>query len=44
MFGIFAWNAITCQETAARERWSTAKPLVGGILGLNPKMQEKVGG
>jgi len=42
MFGIFAWNAITCQDTASREKWTTAKPIVGGILGLSPKMQKKV--
>ena len=102
MFGIFAWNAITCQDTSSRastadadgvflliygvllliryfwgfanfrstlevqvlpfksidrgnqmwfgwcrfllqgERWTTAKPIVGGILGLSPKVQKKV--
>ena len=42
MFGIFAWNAITCQDTASREKWTKAKPIVGGILGLSPKMQKKV--
>ena len=42
MFGIFAWNAITCQDTTSREKWTTAKPIVGGILGLSPKMQKKV--
>lgn len=42
MFGIFAWNAITCQDTTSRERWTNAKPTVGGILGLSPKVQKKV--
>ena len=42
MFGIFAWNAITCQDTASRDKWTNAKPIVGGILGLSPKLQKKV--
>lgn len=42
MFGIFAWNAVTCQETASRDKWTRVKPVVGGILGLSPKTQQKV--
>lgn len=42
IFGIFTWNAITCQDTASRDKWTRAKPTVGGLLGLTPKQQEKV--
>eukprot|EP00971_Amphidinium_carterae_P147953 2932799-Amphidinium_carterae.1 len=42
MFGIFTWNAITCQDTTVRDKWSEAKPHVGGVLGLSPKEQEQV--
>ncbi|CAE7705064.1 BIP8 [Symbiodinium pilosum] len=42
MYGIFVWNAITCQDTAARDKWNAAKTVVGGILGLSPKLQQKV--
>eukprot|EP00930_Biecheleria_cincta_P069677 TRINITY_DN57388_c0_g1_i1.p1 TRINITY_DN57388_c0_g1~~TRINITY_DN57388_c0_g1_i1.p1 ORF type:complete len:1170 (+),score=273.72 TRINITY_DN57388_c0_g1_i1:67-3510(+) len=41
IYRIFAWNAVTCQDTASRERWARAKPTVGGLLGLSPKQQEK---
>lgn len=42
MFGIYAWNAVTCQDSAVRETWTAAKPHVGGILGLAPERQQKV--
>jgi len=42
IYGIFAWNAITCQDSASRDTWTRAKPHVGGILGLSEKAQEKV--
>eukprot|EP00440_Ansanella_granifera_P002393 gb/GFBE01002599.1/.p1 GENE.gb/GFBE01002599.1/~~gb/GFBE01002599.1/.p1 ORF type:complete len:1165 (+),score=322.87 gb/GFBE01002599.1/:1-3495(+) len=42
MFGIYAWNAVTCQDTASREKWTNSKETVGGVLGLSPKMQKKV--
>jgi len=42
MYGIFVWNAITCQDTAARDKWTAAKTVIGGILGLSPKVQQKV--
>ncbi|CAE7323970.1 TIC110 [Symbiodinium necroappetens] len=42
MYGIFVWNAITCQDTAARDKWTAAKAVIGGILGLSPKVQQKV--
>lgn len=42
MYGIFAWNAVTCQDTAKREIWERNKPHVGGILGLDKDQQQKV--
>lgn len=42
MYGIFAWNAVTCQEAVQRDKWERAKPHVGGILGLSLKEQAKV--
>lgn len=42
IYGIFAWNAITCQDSASRDVWQRAKPHVGGILGLSEKDMEKV--
>ncbi|CAE8644040.1 unnamed protein product, partial [Polarella glacialis] len=42
MYGIFAWNAVTCQEAASKDQWERAKPHVGGILGMSKKQQEKV--
>ncbi|CAE7623726.1 unnamed protein product [Symbiodinium sp. CCMP2456] len=29
-------------DTAARDRWTAAKSVIGGILGLSPKVQQKV--
>jgi len=42
MYGIFAWNAITCQDSGSRDKWERAKPHVGGILGLSPEDMQKV--
>lgn len=42
MYGIFAWNAKTCQDTAARASWEKARPTVGGVLGLGSEHQQKV--
>lgn len=42
MYGIYAWNAVTCQDAASKDKWQTAKPHVGGILGMSPEQQEKV--
>mmetsp|Transcript_57659 Transcript_57659/g.137145 ORF Transcript_57659/g.137145 Transcript_57659/m.137145 type:complete len:1156 (+) Transcript_57659:58-3525(+) len=42
MFGIYAWNAMTCQDTSVRDKWTDAKSHVGGILGLSMKEQEQV--
>lgn len=42
MYGIYTWNAITCQDATSRESWDRAKPIVGGVLGLSPDNQTKV--
>jgi len=42
IYGIFAWNAVTCQDGASRDVWERAKPHVGGILGLDQKKMQKV--
>merc|ERR1719203_839403 len=42
IYGIFAWNAVTCQNIEARTEWESAKPHVGGILGMSPKDMKKV--
>eukprot|EP00929_Paragymnodinium_shiwhaense_P116286 TRINITY_DN8569_c0_g1_i2.p1 TRINITY_DN8569_c0_g1~~TRINITY_DN8569_c0_g1_i2.p1 ORF type:complete len:1207 (-),score=439.76 TRINITY_DN8569_c0_g1_i2:499-4119(-) len=42
MYGIYAWNALTCQEAGTRETWSASKAHVGGILGLEAAKQQKV--
>jgi len=42
IYGIFAWNAVTCQDTASRDTWTRVKPHVGGILGLSEADCEKV--
>lgn len=42
MFGIYAWNAKTCQDTEAQEGWERLRTHVGGLLGLSPKAQAKV--
>jgi len=42
MFGIYSWNAVTCQDAVSREKWTKNKTTVGGVLGLSPKVQEKV--
>jgi len=42
IYGIFAWNAVTCQDSASRDVWQRAKPHVGGILGLSDADMEKV--
>jgi len=42
MYGIFAWNAVTCQNGAYRDKWQAAKPHVGRILGLNEDQMQKV--
>jgi len=42
MYGVYAWNAVTCQDSGSRDRWERAKPHVGGILGLSPEKMEKV--
>lgn len=42
MYGIFAWNAVTCQDSAKREVWQRNKPHVGGILGLETDQQQRI--
>jgi len=42
MYGIYAWNAVTCQDTVSRDKWERSKPHVGAILGLSPEKMEKV--
>ncbi|CAK0862126.1 unnamed protein product [Prorocentrum cordatum] len=42
IYGIYAWNAVTCQDMETRAEWESAKPHVGGILGMPPKEQKKV--
>lgn len=42
MYGIFAWNTLTCQDDGLREKWEKARPHVGSILGLSGERQEKV--
>jgi len=42
IYGIFAWNAITCQDSVSRDRWQRAKPHVGGVLGLDEDGMQKV--
>jgi hypothetical protein len=41
IYGIFAWNAITSQDADSRSKWLAAQKHVGGILGLEPGVQEK---
>jgi len=42
MYGIYAWNAVTSQDTVNRDKWERAKPHVGAILGLSSDQMEKV--
>jgi len=42
IYGIYAWNSVTCQDMETRSEWESAKPHVGGILGMSPKDQKKV--
>ena len=42
MYGVFAWNTVTCQDSTARVEWDAAKPHVAGILGLSPEAAKKV--
>lgn len=42
MYGIYAWNAVTCQDSFEREKWTRLKPHVGCILGLDSAKQNKV--
>jgi hypothetical protein len=42
IYGIYAWNAVTCQDETARAQWDGAKPHVGNILGLDAAKMEKV--
>jgi len=42
MYGIYAWNAVTCQDTVNRDKWERSKPHVGAILGLSSEKMEKV--
>jgi len=42
MYGIYAWNAVTSQDTVNRDKWERAKPHVGAILGLSSDKMEKV--
>eukprot|EP00927_Polykrikos_kofoidii_P066009 TRINITY_DN61688_c0_g1_i1.p1 TRINITY_DN61688_c0_g1~~TRINITY_DN61688_c0_g1_i1.p1 ORF type:complete len:1249 (-),score=262.57 TRINITY_DN61688_c0_g1_i1:45-3791(-) len=42
MFGIFAWNEVTCQDSFTRAKWARHKPHIGGILGLSSGKQQEI--
>eukprot|EP00419_Tripos_fusus_P049558 CAMPEP_0172837180 /NCGR_PEP_ID=MMETSP1075-20121228/27000_1 /TAXON_ID=2916 /ORGANISM="Ceratium fusus, Strain PA161109" /LENGTH=1247 /DNA_ID=CAMNT_0013680527 /DNA_START=1 /DNA_END=3744 /DNA_ORIENTATION=+ len=42
MYGIYAWNTVTCQDTVNRDKWERCKPHVGAILGLSSEKMMKV--
>jgi len=42
MYGMFAWNSITCQDPGIKDNWETVRPHFGGILGVTQNQQDKV--
>lgn len=42
MYGIYAWNAVTCQDPPTRDKWTRCQKTVGGVLGLSPADQKRV--
>jgi len=42
IYGIYAWNAITCQDATTQATWQAARPHVGGIFGLSEVAQKRL--